>query len=90
MEIIRNIINSKKNSHINETFHIENKDVNDKEIIANKFNEFYVNIGPTLARNIPSGSCEPISYIKNGIVNYFSSFSQRKWSSDHIERYEKL
>ena len=68
-KIIRNIINSKKNSHINETFHIENKDVNDKEIIANKFNEFYVNIGPTLARNIPSGRCEPISYIKNGIVN---------------------
>ena len=68
-KIIRNIINSKKNSHINETFHIENKDVNDKEIIAKKFNEFYVNIGPTLARNIPSGRCEPISYIKNGIVN---------------------
>ena len=59
----------KKNSHTNETFHIENKDINDKEIIGNKFNEFYVNIGPTLARNISSGRCEPISYIKNGIVN---------------------
>ena len=68
-KIIRNIINSKKKSHINETFHNENKGVNDKGIIANKFNEFYVNIGPTLARNIPSGRCESISYIKNGIVN---------------------
>ena len=68
-KIIRNIINKKKNRNINETFHIENKDVNDGQIIANKFNEFYVNIGPTLARNIPSGKCDPITYIKKGITN---------------------
>ena len=68
-KIIRNIINKKKNRNMNETFHIENKDVNDGQIIANKFNEFYVNIGPTLARNITSGKCDPITYIKKGITN---------------------
>ena len=68
-KIIRSIINNKKNSNRNEIFHIENVDVTDKQTIANKFNEFYVNIGPTLARNIPPGKCEPISYIKNGISN---------------------
>ena len=55
---------------MNETFHIENKDLNDWQIIANKFNEFYVNIGPTLTRNIPSGKCDPITYIKKGIPHY--------------------
>ena len=68
-KIIRNIINNKKNSHRNEIFRIDNEDVTDKQTIANKFNAFYVNIGPTLARNIPSGNCEPINYIKKGIAN---------------------
>ena len=53
----------------NETSYIENKDLNDEQGIANKFNAFYVNIGPTLARNIPSGKCNPITYIKKGITN---------------------
>ena len=68
-KIIRNIINNKKNSNKNEIFRIDNEDVTDEQTIANKFNAFYVNIGPTLARNIPSGNCEPINYIKKGIAN---------------------
>ena len=64
-----NIINYKKNSNRNEIFRIDNEDVTDKQTIANKFNAFYVNIGPTLARNIPSGNCEPINYIEKGIAN---------------------
>ena len=67
--MIRNIINTKKNSNRNEIFRIDNEDITDKQTIANKFNAFYVNIGPTLARNIPSGNCEPINYIKKGIAN---------------------
>ena len=62
-------MNKKKNCNINKTFHIENEDVNDGQIIANKFNGFYVNIGPTLARNIPSGKCDPITYIKKELTN---------------------
>ena len=68
-KIVRNIINNKKNSNRNEIFHIDNDDVTDKQTIANEFYAFYVNIGPTLARNIPSGNCEPINYIKKGIAN---------------------
>ena len=68
-KIIRNIINNKKNSNKNEIFRIDNEDVTDEQTIANKFNAFYVNIGPTLARNRPSGNCEPINYIKKGIPN---------------------
>ena len=68
-KIIRSIINNKKNSNRNEIFHIENADVTDKQTIANKFNEFYVNIEARLARNIPPGKCEPINYIKIGISN---------------------
>ena len=68
-KIMRSIINNKKKSNRNEIFHIENIDVTDKQTIANKFNVFYVNIGPTLARNILPGKCEPINYIKNGSSN---------------------
>ena len=60
-KIMRSIINNKKNSNRNKIFHIENIDVTDKQTIANKFYEFYVNIGPTLARNILPGKCEPIN-----------------------------
>ena len=38
-------------------------------MIANGFNEFYVNIGPALAGKIPTGKSDPITYIKNGISN---------------------
>ena len=51
---------------IQQKWNISYWDVTEKQTIANKFNEFYVNIGPTLARNVPPGKCEPKNYIKNG------------------------
>ena len=43
--------------------------ITDQQKIAEKFNEFYVNIGPTLSSKIPAGRCDPISYINNGTTN---------------------
>ena len=37
--------------------------------LLKSFNDFYVNIGPTLASQIPTGTCDPITYIKNGTRN---------------------
>ena len=42
-------------------FRINEHDITDQHKIAEKFNEFYVNIGPTLASKIPAGRCDPIT-----------------------------
>ena len=34
--------------------------VNDKTIIANKFNEYFTNIGPALANKIPDSAVSPV------------------------------
>ena len=62
-----------QNSVINDdncTFHINGNDVNDKQIIINEFNDYFVNIGPNLANNIINIS-NPIEY-DNDILNSIS------------------
>ena len=68
-KIIRDVINKRNNVTKTASFLINEHDITDQETIAEKFNEFYVNIGPTLARKIPTGRCDPISYIENGTRN---------------------
>ena len=62
-----------QNSVINDdncTFHINGNDVNDKQIISDEFNDYFVNIGPNLASNINNTS-NPIEYVNN-ILNSIS------------------
>ena len=62
-KIIRDVINKRNNTTKTASFRINEHDIADQQTIAEKFNEFYVNIGPT------TGRCDPISYIKNGTRN---------------------
>ena len=41
----------------------------DKKVIADKFNSFFVNVGPDLAKNIPSLSQSPTSYMERNIYS---------------------
>ena len=52
------------------TFHINGNDVNDKQIISDEFNDYFVKIGPNLASNIDNTS-NPIEYV-NDILNSIS------------------
>ena len=53
-------------SEFPEYFMIENKLVSDKSTISNKFNEFYTNIGPNLAKEINIASSKSFrSYLKS-------------------------
>ena len=54
----------------NSTFHINGNDVNDKQIITDEFNDYFVNVGPNLASNINNTS-NPIEYV-NDILNSIS------------------
>lgn len=71
-QIIKTIIGKKKSDKvITNKFNINNKIVTDPIEIANKFNDFYINIDPNLASKIPSveDNISPTSYIKHNYVN---------------------
>ena len=48
---------------------IDNNISTNKEQIANAFNKFYVNNGPSLAEKIPDGSKDPLSYINKYVMD---------------------
>ena len=62
-KIIKQIINRNKSKKIPRYFMINDKQVDDKFEIASKFNEFYVNLGPSLASKIPDVGGNPLSYM---------------------------
>jgi len=70
-KLIRNILNRNSNEVLSDSFKINNSDVSDKSIIVEKFNEYFTNIGPSLANNIPDMADNPLSYMKG---NYKDSF----------------
>ena len=44
----------------------------DDEVVANNFNQFFVNIGPSLAKKIPNTSIDPLGYIpRKNLDNIF-------------------
>ena len=51
--VIRNVINNCKPSKLNESFLYNNSVITDKTIVSNKFNDYFVNVGKTLAAQIP-------------------------------------
>ena len=62
--IIKQVINKRKNQIVFSKFKINNNIVTDEKIIANNFNKYFVNLGPSLAKNIPLYQTNPTSYIK--------------------------
>ena len=56
--------------------------MNDKNELVNKFNEYFVNIGTTLADNIPPWLVNAKSFLK---VEYKDSFSLFLCSPDEVK-----
>ena len=51
------IVKTKINeNHLPKKIALENKEITDQKTIAEKFNEFYVNVGPNLASKIPQNN----------------------------------
>ena len=63
-QILKEIINKKKASGCSSRFLVNNKIVTNKIDICNGFNSFFVNIGPTLAKDIPNIDKSPRSFMK--------------------------
>ena len=67
--IIKQIINRNQKPHIQNRFKIgDNLIASDKNIICNRFNDFFVNIGPTLAKSIRKVNACPLSYMGNRLI----------------------
>ena len=54
---------------LSNTFKNNDEIVSDPETIANKFNEYFVNVGVSLANKIPENSGEFCSYLNRSNVN---------------------
>ena len=67
--VIKSIINKNQKTHIQGRFKIgKNLTTSDNELISNKFNDFFINIGPTLAKSIPRINKSPLSYLGNRLT----------------------
>jgi len=69
---IKGILNTKNATPLVETFCINGKLTDDKVIIAEKFNEFFINIGPTLANKIPDTNSCCLDFLKGNFSNSFA------------------
>jgi len=63
--IIKEIINKKISNSQPDKLEINNQITSDTELIAEKFNQYFTNLGPTLANKITSPNCDPLTYIKH-------------------------
>ena len=67
--IIKQIINRNQKPHMQNRFKIgDNLITSDKNIICNRFNDFFVNVGLTLAKSIPKVNESPLSYMGNRLI----------------------
>ena len=68
--ILKRIINSHRKKKVQSQFKIgKDETTSDKNLITEKFNDFFTNIGPTLANKIPTQTRKPEYYLDNRIVN---------------------
>ena len=65
--IIKDVINKKKANACPKSFKINNQMSDDKNLIANGFNNYFANIGKNLASLIPNSSINPTSFIDHNI-----------------------
>ena len=67
-QIIKEITsNSKGMNEISKEFAINDEKISEPDVIANHFNNFFTNVGPHLASQIPPCTSDPISYINQSI-----------------------
>ena len=63
-KLLKEIINKKKTSSINTQFIVNGNLTTDKKLVAEGFNSFFINVGPTLANKIPPTNKSPTENLK--------------------------
>ena len=73
-QIIKKIINKTNNLNFVDSFKLNKVTISNKQEIINKFNKYFVDIGPALAEKIPPPSDSHDSFLKNNYKNSFALF----------------
>ena len=69
-QTMKNIINKNKTKKVQDKFKLNDESmISDKSVISNRFNEFFVNIGPNLAKMIPIQNVSPLQFMDDPTVN---------------------
>ena len=67
---MKNIINKNKTKKIQNKFKItDGTMISDGTLISNIFNEFFVNVGPNLAKKIPNQNIWPLQFMSDPLMN---------------------
>ena len=66
--IIKQVINKKKSSKTHDKFMYNNRKITDPQTIADGFNNYFVNIGPTLASKIPDNDLSHKEFLPENIT----------------------
>ena len=73
--LIKNLIDGKQSKMCDFDQFVDNGNVfHDKESIATKFNQFFANIGPTLAKQIPPSNTNYNTFLKGSYKDSFCLF----------------
>lgn len=70
-EIIKTVVNKKRNYTNNTSFVINKRRTDDKKTISDGFNKYFINVGPTLAKLIPNNNKPAMTYVSQNIVETF-------------------
>ena len=63
-QIMKNVVNKNKVKNVNSKFRLNDGSLTEnKSMISDKFNEFFVNVGPNLAKKIPETGINPLHYM---------------------------
>ena len=84
--IIKQVINKKKQAITPNQFKFGDQIESDKQVIANRFNDYFSNIGMTLDRNIPTTNTSPLSYINK---DYLHSIYLKEVDTTEVEKIVK-
>ena len=68
-KVIKSIINKDYSTDAINEIKINNNSTTDKQIIADSFNNYFVNVGPNLANNIPASNGNISSYLTGSDIN---------------------
>ena len=81
-QVIKAVINKRKYITINTKFKTNDATTNDGNVVANKFNKIFVNVGTVLAKSIPSTEKNPVDYLQQDIITklYFDPTTENEIS----------
>ena len=79
-QVIKTVINKRKYTPVNTKFKVNGSTTNDGNVITNKFNPFFVNVGSVLAYSIASTDKNPVDYIQQDVINtlYFDPVTENE------------